>query len=65
MRLAQGRMQLVTHAKVEGEIGRDLPIILREDGVRVATAIHGGVVGGADLGPIGIAEEEGPCRGRR
>ena len=40
--LADRRMQFVAQAQVQREIGRDLPVVLGEEGVGVAEAVHGG-----------------------
>ena len=58
LRLAERRVQFVAQAQVERQVGRHLPVVLREEGPGVAEAVHGGLVGGADLGVIGIAEQE-------
>ena len=51
-------MQFVAQPEVEREPRSELPVVLRKLRVGVAEAIHGGVVGGADFGVVGIAEQE-------
>ena len=43
--LAERRVQLVAQAQVQRQVGRDLPVVLGEEGVGVAEAVHGGLVG--------------------
>ena len=58
MSLVERRVQFIAQAEIQREAGVTFQSSWRKEGVGVAEAVHGGVVGGADLGVVGIAEQE-------